>query len=216
MTRGRNWLGALSLSLAPLAGLASGCAQNAIFEVYVELPPTVMIEGGGEARFARIVALPIVTSSDTTFDGSRSRVVPLTGSRQFLGLTLMRGGGFQGSAVTVRVLYCEAEADCDPVQPEQWAGSEDLVFEHAFYVGQNTCYAHELSDDDLTDGLALPTSQTEVGVCQVGGCTTDDFVAASADFCRLGTAQHFCAAGQTGDVCDRLHTTLAPMLAPGG
>lgn len=195
---------------------ASGCAQNALFELYVELPPATMIEGGGMARFARVIALPVIASRDTTFDGSRSRVVALEPTSQFLGVTLVRSPGFVERELTVRVIYCDTEERCDPVLPEEWAGSEDLVFETAFHVGDTTCYAHSLPDDDLSDGLALPDAQRRVSACQVGGCTDDDFSEATADFCRLGTTQHFCAAGQQGDVCDRLHAEMLPMLAPGG
>ncbi len=211
MSRARLTLSAWAVG-ASLA--ASGCAQNALFELYVELPPPIMVEGGGMARFARVIALPVIADRDTTFDGSRSRVVALETSRQFLGVTLVRGAGFVERELTVRVIYCETEEDCDPVQPERWAGSEDLVFETAFYVGDTTCYAHSLPDDDLSDGLALPTTQRRVSTCQVGGCTDDDFTESTADFCRLGTTQHFCTAGQAGNVCDRLNADMLPMLAP--
>lgn len=194
--------------------LASGCAQNALFELYVELPPPTTIDGGTTtANFARVLALPVVADRMTTFDGSRSRVVPLrAGTPQWLGVTFVREGGSVGSPMTVRILYCATEEDCDPVQPERWLGSEDLVFERAAYVAQTTCYAHSLPDDP-SDGLTLPSTQRMVSACEVAGCTDDDFTEETADFCRLGTTQHFCAASQHGDVCDRLYADMQAMLA---
>jgi hypothetical protein len=195
---------------------SSGCAQNAIFELYVELPPAVRIEGGGMANFARVVALPVIADSETTFDGARSRVVPLTSSTQMLGVTLLRNVGFTERELTVRVIYCETETACDPVQPESWAGSEDLVFERAFYVGRTSCFAHSLTDTDTSDGLTLPSAQVRVGACGVGGCTDDDFTELRPNFCRSDATTHFCEAGQQGSVCDRLHDALETRLAPGG
>ncbi|MBN8613784.1 MAG: hypothetical protein J0L92_24525 [Deltaproteobacteria bacterium] len=195
---------------------SSGCAQNALFELYVELPPAVMIEGGGAANFARVVALPAIADRGTTLDGSRSRIVELGRSRQVLGVTLLRNVGFTERELTVRVIYCTNDTECDPVETDTWAGFEDLVFERAFFVGRTSCYAHSLTDQDFTDGLTLPSDSVRVSACGVGGCTDDDFSEEGADFCRLGTTTHFCEAGQQGNVCDRLHDLMEPMLAPGG
>lgn len=195
---------------------SSGCAQNALFELYVELPPAVMIEGGGEANVARVVALPAIADRGTTLDGSRSRIVELGRSRQVLGVTLLRNVGFTERELTVRVIYCTDDMECDPVDTDTWAGFEDLVFERAFFVGRTSCYAHSLTDQDFTDGLTLPSDSLRVSACGVGGCTDDDFSEEGADFCRLGTTTHFCEAGQQGNVCDRLHDLMEPMLAPGG
>ena len=197
---------------------SSGCAQNALFELYVELPPAeLVVEGGGEANFARLVVLPAIADSETPFDGTRSRTVALTSSTQVLGVTLRRDPGFTERELTVRVIYCEVAEACDPLQtPDVWAGSEDLVFERAFFVGRTSCYAHSLTDQDFTDGLTLPSDSVRVSACGVGGCTDDDFSEEGADFCRLGTTTHFCEAGQQGNVCDRLHDLMEPMLAPGG
>ncbi|MBX7194831.1 MAG: hypothetical protein K1X94_22445 [Sandaracinaceae bacterium] len=196
---------AAALAAMLAAPLASGCAQNALFELYVELPPPTTIGAGARtASFARVLALPFAVAPGTTFDGSGSRLVPLVPgtSHQWLGVTLARDPGFMGRDLTVRVIYCEDEASCEPGRPELWVGQEDLVFRSAFYVGRTTCYAHPLPDADLSDGLTLP-SQLEVPVCEVGGCNSLDF-RPGENYCDL-SGQHFCAGSTSGDVCDRLY-----------
>lgn len=205
---------ASAVALLGVAALGSGCAQNALFELYVEVPPPVAIGTGTvEARFARVFMLPGSVSSDQLWDGPRSRIVPLTASAQRIGLTVTRGIAAERDPISVRVAYCAAESDCESGDPTDWLGHEDFVFDRVFYTARVTCFSLPLSDTNLTDGLTLETDTTVIGACEVGGCV--DAPLDTTVFCgepgRPDT--HFCALGRNGGFCDDLHDDLADQLA---
>jgi hypothetical protein len=206
------------MSRLPAAALAlsvlgsTGCAQNAIFELYVEVPPPVTIGAGTvRARFARVFLLPGEVSSDQLWDGPRSRVVALddAGPRS-IGLSIVRGIAGEADPISVRIAYCAEERDCQSNDPRDWVGREDLVFDRVFYRARTTCYAHTLSDRNVADGLTLASTTVRIDRCAVAGCV-DGSPTEVVDFCN-GAGQHFCELGRSGNLCDELHARLEDRL----
>jgi hypothetical protein len=198
---------AAALALSILG--STGCAQNAIFELYVEVPPPVTIGAGTvEARFVRVFLLPGEVSSDQLWDGPRSRVVPLdTTERAWVGLTVLRSIASETGPISVRVAYCADENDCESNDPSDWLGHEDLVFDRVFHTARTTCYAHALADTMLADGLTLSSTAVRIERCAVAGCV-DGSPTEVLDFCNESGA-HFCELGRSGGLCDALHDRIA-------
>ncbi len=206
------------LALVPFALGAMGCAQNSLFELYVEVPPPVQIVGAptmAEARFVRVLLLPGAVSSDQLWDGPRSRIAELESgtATSWIGLTVTRGIASESDPISVRIAYCETRADCEDNDPSAWLGHEDLVFDRVFYTGQRTCYSRPLTDTVLTDGLSLDPGAPVIDACEVAGCIGGD---PGVDFCaEPGRPQtHFCALGRQGAFCDDMHDEHASRLLP--
>jgi hypothetical protein len=203
-----------TLLASALALLACGCAQNAIFELYVELPPPVRVTAAtsmDEARFARVLMLPGAVTADLLWDGPRSRIATLGTDPSWIGLSVTRGVAGESDPISVRVAYCATSGDCESNDPSDWLGHQDLVIGRVFYTGRTSCFAVTQDDADLTDGLTLAATRT-VDACSVGGC-----VEAPLDttiFCSSpGRPEtHFCALGRQGGYCDDLHDLVAPGL----
>ena len=196
--------------------LATGCAQNSLLELYVEVPPQILIvtDPPGPMRMATHVRLAVVAAGAdpmTDISGSDSQVFPLrTGlspaDESWVGVTLARedlppAGSDQ--LTTVRVIYCPSATECGR---ESRLGFRDIVIDHGFYTARRTCYAHFLDDDDYSDGLALPATQDEVTPCAIGGCTDSDFMMIP-NFCDTGGA-HFCLESNRGAYCDELRERI--------
>lgn len=198
------------LALASLALASVGCAQNALLELYIEVPPPILVTDG-PMRMATHVRLAVVADEadpSTDISGSDSAVIPLRAGltptdEAWLGVTLVRGVAPETNPTTVRIIYCPSATECDR---DSRVGFQDIVIDRAFYTGRRTCYAHFLTDEDYADGLALPTAQDHVTSCAIGGCTDADFME-SPNFCDTG-GSHFCLESNSGTYCDTLRARI--------
>ncbi len=140
--------------------LSSGCAQNAILEITIDMPaadplrPNLVVQAlSGEADFSndwpqsQLTGIPLDTTEANLVE------VGIEGS----GDDLLR-------ELNVRLRFCEdpechAIADGDP--PEVW-----LTFERAFYQAEYTSYEVSL----MPPPTMAPSSPTVIGKCAVFGC----------------------------------------------
>jgi len=204
------------LALA-VAGLG-GCAQNAILELQIELPPNPP----GETWFAQIqvrqapASDPLSNFAINWMGGSDLRTVPLTTVSQW-DCTSVESSDPTVS-VHVKVRFCRAE-DCldlmDGDPPERL-----YSLETPFYIGSRTYHQIMVSNvpactttDDCTAGgvgvciegrcacsVAADCAAgftcvpgvgcvEEVGRCAIEGCIEGPV---SAMFCSRDTGEHFC------------------------
>ncbi len=156
---------------ALLALLASGCAENAVLELQVELPPAPT----GEPWFAQVqVRRAAGNGFDAVWMGSDPRAVELTSAPQWDCISVQTNDDTVD--VNVRVRFCH-EIDClgfgDDTAPER-----RYFLQTPFYIGRRTYWATTI------DAVPQCTSDSdcEVGACVAGqcGCATD------ADCCPSG------------------------------
>lgn len=191
------------------AVLSSGCAQNALFELYVEVPPPLSIDGSpSPATHVRLAIVAAEAAPGDSLSGSFSRIVALpeglrSSDEAWLGVTLVRGVAPETNPTTIRVLYCTSATLCDE---DSALGYHDVIVERAFYTARRTCHAHFLDDEDYTDGLTLPSEQARVTRCQVGGCV-DALFMESPSFCNT-SGEHFCVRSAAGDYCDQVRDRI--------
>ena len=147
------------LGFASLVALASaGCAQNAILELYIEVPPVDTLIDGSEAGAVRISA-----GRGVMVDPAIStRVHGLDTDRGVIALAIDRRGGDVAS-ITVEVTYCENDVNVDTCGTV--IGVERLTITRPFYTGVNTCYFRRLSN---ATPYVLASPQT-IGASEVGG-----------------------------------------------
>lgn len=206
---------AFGLGAALLSALAAGCPQNALFELYIEVPPPIRITGGSMRPATHVRLAVVADEADlmTDISGADSRVYPLRpglteADESWIGVTLVRGVAPETNPLTVRIVYCPSATECDR---EGRVGVQDIVIERAFYTGRRTCYAHFIDPSDrYDDGLALPSVQTRISACAVGGCTDAEFMPVP-NFCD-DTGAHFCASGSQGEYCETLRQRIGTRL----
>lgn len=189
---------ALALALA-----SSGCAQNAILELYVEVPAVDTMIDGDEVGAVRIaVGRGTAVDPDTT-----SRIYGLDTGRRVIALALDRRSGTVES-VSVEITYCENDVNVDTCGTV--IGVERLTIAQPFYTGVSTCYFRQLSN---ATPFAIPAPRT-VGACEVGGCLSAEL--GNTNFCAVENmgSTHFCNTARSGDFCDTLRSDLAARILP--
>lgn len=197
-------------SKACLALLATwmlgGCAQNAIFELHVDLPAlgaAGTTVGGRSARFARVQVLP----GTAAFGVERLQWLTPAVALETAGRAVMVSVPAEGGEITlglhVKAQLCDDEA-CTNIVNERW-----YAFERVFYQGRYTCaevdFAGDLADATMTTPtLGDPdTAATAIDRCAVTGCVSGNEL--SLHNCS-GDGRHFCEAGgtTTSAACDLL------------
>ena len=191
------------IALTSLLALSTGCAQNAILELYVEVPPVgTMIDGqrvgGVRLTVGRGEMNPVESAT-------RSRVYSLDSGERFVAVAIDRRADAT-DAISVDVTYCADTtglAACDEV-----LGVEHLTIARPFYTGVATCFVRELPDGAFA--LAAPRT---VGACEVAGCFVGSDLN-NRNFCSVETDEdtHFCNITLNGDFCDSLRGSLAGRL----
>ena len=185
----------LALSLA-------GCAQNAVLELYVEVPALNTMIGSGRAGGVRIsVARPGIEPADST---ARSRVFGLDGPDALVPIAIDRGD-MEAESISVEIAYCANDENvgaCGTV-----LGVERLTIRRPFYTGVATCYVRRLP----RGAFVLSPPQT-VSECEVGGCFGSAL--GNVNFCGREDmpATHYCNTTREGDFCDALRASLTPQL----
>jgi hypothetical protein len=185
--------------LALLVALASaGCAQNAILELYIAVPPVGTLIDGDEAGAVRISA-----GRGVMVDPAIStRVYGLDTDRGVIALAIDRRGG-DVDTISIDITYCDNGVDVDTCGTV--IGVEHLVIRRPFYTGVNTCYFRRLSN---ATPYVLASPQT-VGACEVGGCLSAGLD--NINFCGVegSPTTHFCNTTLNGDFCDTLRSSLS-------
>jgi len=194
------------VALTSLIALASvGCAQNAILELYVEVPPAGTVIDGRRIGGVRVtVGRGAMNPVDSA---PRSRVVGLGQPGGIIAVAIDRGGDVT-DAISVEVAYCADTADvalCDVV-----LGVERLTINQPFYTGVATCFVRELPGGAAPFALASPET---VGACEVAGCFGSNDLN-NPNFCSVAAdaTTHFCNRTLNGDFCDALRGSLASRL----
>lgn len=169
----------LALVFALLAPLYVGCAENAVFELKLELPNkgavttplfAVVQARSGEPDFADMWA-----GSDP-LDGfelsAEPQTVPIS--------VVADEDTVITSPMRMRIRFC-GSSDCSEIGSDN-AFEYQLHFDRVFYVGQSTSYTVTIPATPAMDVL-LPA----VRKCDIQGCRNG----VASDYCRLdGT--HFC------------------------
>ena len=187
------------LGFASLVALASaGCAQNAILELYIEVPPVDTLIDGSEAGAVRISAGRGVMVDPAV----STRIHGLDTNRGVIALAIDRRGGDVDS-ITVEVTYCENDVNVDTCGTV--IGVERLTITQPFYTGANTCFFRQLSN---ATPYVLASPRT-VGACEVGGCLSAGLD--NINFCGVegSPTTHFCNTTRNGDFCDTLRSSLS-------
>lgn len=185
-----------------LALTLAGCAQNAILELYVEVPPMgTMIDG---RRVGGVRVTVGRGEMDPVGPQTRSRVYGLDGRDGIVAVAIDRRAEVSDT-ISVDVTYCADTTEVASCDVE--LGVEHLTIRNPFYTGVATCFVRELPEG----AFALAAEQT-VGTCEVGGCFGNDLT--NRNFCSSGTdaSSHFCRTTLNGDYCDALRGSLTSRL----
>lgn len=167
-------------AIAALALLLASCAQNAVLELQLMLPP----QGAGPQLYALV---QVRRAADHPFDvewrGEEIDAVELSGEETRVQISVI--GRDPEVDLHVKVRFCRVPS-CDdlgdPV-PEVW-----YAIEHPFYVGRRTAWAAcvPLATD-------RPTAPIVVDRCEIHGCVRG---MGSTSYCEgAGSGAHFCETG---------------------
>jgi len=206
-------------ALLALALAAAGCAQTAVFELQVELPPA---PAGPDTWFAQT---QIRNAARHPFDlpwaAGDPRSVELTAESQWDCISIISSD--EALDTNVRVRFCHAD-DCldlsDSNPPER-----RYTLEHPFYIGHRTYYRIQIpsipdctstadcasrggglcvdgrcgcttdGDCDVSSTCVPETGCVEnVGRCSIEGCIEGN----PSSFCSMDTGVHFCE--REGDI----------------
>lgn len=150
----------LATAVALLCLLSSGCAQNAILELTVDMP-------AADPLRPNLVVQALSGEADFTNDWPQSQItgIPLNTTEANLVEISVEGSGDDLLRVlNVRLRFCE-DPECHAINdgepPEVW-----LTFERAFYQGEYTGYELSL----MSPPTMAPSTPTTVGKCEVFGC----------------------------------------------
>jgi hypothetical protein len=162
--------------------LVSGCAQNAIFELTLDVPPPV-----GER--SRVVIEARTGDADFSTDWQQTQItgIPLTPAvRNSITASFEASGDDIVGQLKVKVRFCVDERCLDTADGPMSAPEQRYEFDRVFYQGRYTTYAVTL--DELPDPSMAPPVEP-VDKCSIAG---DDCWegAPVTNNCLDGT--HFC------------------------
>ncbi len=179
------------LALGMLLGAASvsGCAQNAIFELTLDLPPRPASLPASTPMYA----FPQLRSGTSeAFTDRWAGQDPLTGveltaERTEMKISVIGNSDIEARSVRLKTQFC-VDPRCNGFGDDSMAPISCVQFERVFYVGTFTSYR-------LTHIDVVPTIVTcgmsdvfPVGRCDVRGCVDGD----TTSYCRLEDGTHFC------------------------
>lgn len=167
--------------LLPLLALALvGCAQNAVLELTIQLPP----DSAGGPHFAYVQARANVTNFDDTWAGTGELAAfPLTAMAQTVQVSVVTSdGAIVADPLAIKISFC-GSSTCTALA-DAMAPQARFLVARAFYIGHRT---------SLT--LSIPTfptsatpAPTMIGKCEVAGCRDGT----TADYCTMMGTRHFC------------------------
>jgi hypothetical protein len=143
--------------------LLAGCAENAIFELEVHLPPT------GESSYTRVLVIPRGGVREAEFGDTIwadfGAEFALEATPSVARVSIEGSGANLEAPLGVRVIFCSDAGECI-----DGAGRErvDLLFERAFYRGRRTSLGV----------LCIEEGAVRIGLS--GDCTAGAFVTPSA------------------------------------
>lgn len=186
--------------------LLGGCAENAIFELHVDLPAAGAVGttvGSHTAQYARVQVLP----GAAAFGVERLQWLTPTVRLQSASRAIMVSVPADGAEITaglhVKVQLCDDEA-CTNVVNERW-----YAFQRVFYQGRYTCAEVDFAADLADATMSAPTlgdpdtAAISIDRCAVTGCVSGNEL--SLHNCS-SDGRHFCEAGgsTTSAACDLL------------
>ena len=151
----------LPIAVALTCLLSSGCAQNAILEVTVDMP-------AADPSRTYLVVRALSGEADFSNDWQQSQIagIPLnTTEANIVEIGIEGSGDDLLRVLNVKLRFC-VHPECQAVpddgdSPEVW-----LTFERAFYQGEYTGYQLSLMPPPTT----APSTPTIVGKCEIFGC----------------------------------------------
>jgi len=180
------------LTVPLLLAALVGCADNAILEVTLDLPPVMDDRSFAfvQARAASGADLLETWSDESSISGFRLR----TGERERVTFGVEADGDQVEEGLLLKVRFCDSSR-CDSLTDETQDPSEQHYdFERAFYRGEITTYENEitvmpLACDPAGGSCAHPLQM--VGKCQVFGCRAGSSSSGCTGDDGMG-ARHFC------------------------
>jgi hypothetical protein len=176
--------------------VASGCVQNAVLELDLELPPADQVPPNGEREAP--FALTQVRDGTIDFGGTVSQwkgaddpAATMLGEAPHLEkISVVTEDA--SLDVNIRVSFCTAEA-CN-VFGDDHPGEVQITVEHPFYIGERTSLAIRIApggDVDVPTGGddATRILRHTVGRCEIRGCVAGDD---SGTYCRMTDGTHLC------------------------
>lgn len=178
---------AVALALA-VAG-ASGCAQNAIFELTLDLPerPAALPAGTPMYAFPQLRA-----GTAEAFMDRWAGQDPLTGvelqpgERTTMQISVIGNSDIETRPLRLKTQFC-VDPRCNGFGDDRGAPIQCVEFERVFYVGKFTSYTHAIAT--VPTSIDCPVAGVlPIGRCDIRGCRDGD----TANFCRLEDGTHFC------------------------
>ena len=218
---------------ALLAMILAGCAENAVLELQVELPPAPQ-PATGEPWYAQVQVRRSTAGfvEDGFWSGTDPRTIQLGESRQWDCISVESHD--DTVSLNVRVNFCRSP-DCGSDDRARVA-ERRYTLEHPFYIGRHTYWHTRIdrvpecgSDDDCTRGVCLTADRrcgcaTTSDCCPpgepcnhecIGGGCVEQVERCAIEGCATGTTTDFCnLAGQhlceTGGV-DRVEAYMCSL-----
>lgn len=177
------------------AALAAGCADNAILEVTLDLPPSgaLVVDGGvvdaGPMPARRYAFVQIRRAAEfdhaVAWSGTDPETIELDPTERTIADYSVVSTD-EATDVHVKVQFCvhpqciSPEDMAVPSAPAVW-----YALEHPFYIGKRTFWDARI---DVIPGPASPTMEVlQVGKCEIEGCISG----VTDDFCRID-GRHWC------------------------
>ncbi len=179
------------LALGMLLGAASatGCAQNAIFELTLDLP----MRPASVPMGTEMYAFPQLRSGTSeAFTDRWAGQDPLTGvalsatERTTMKISVIGNSDIEARPVRLKTQFC-VDPRCNGFGDDSMAPIDCVELERVFYVGSFTSLPYNI--------MAVPTIVTcatadvrHIGRCEIRGCVDGD----TTSYCRLEDGTHFC------------------------
>ncbi|MGE0784512.1 MAG: hypothetical protein AB7S26_02410 [Sandaracinaceae bacterium] len=167
----------MRVAVSSLAILAVGCAQNAILELTADVPDAATV-GVAPGAFA-VLTFHQEATLPASFPVGPEEALPLPPIGEAVARVSVIASRDLALPLFVAVRYCSNESCGGLGDPNLASGPAIVRYERAFWQGEYTRHR-----------LVLPTmagTTTEVGKCEVIGCTEGDDPVSACD-----GALHFC------------------------
>jgi len=182
----RRSLSALALALA--AAGAPGCAQNAIFELTLDLPPRPAALPATTPMYAfpQLRAGTAEAYMDRWAGQDPLTGVELTGERTTMQISVIGNSDIEALPLRLKTQFC-VDPRCNGFGDDRGVPIQCVEFARVFYVGKVTSYPHEITVVPTATACA-PADVIAIDRCLVRGCRDGD----TANYCRLEDGTHFC------------------------
>lgn len=177
----------LTLALALAATGGAGCAQNAIFELTLDLPLRPASVPAGTPMYA----FPQLRSGTAeAFMDRWAGQDPLTGielqagERSTMQISVIGNADIETRPLRLKTQFC-VDPRCNGFGDDRGAPIQCVEFERVFYVGKFTSYTHVIESVPTATDCPTPLP---IDRCVIRGCRDGD----TANYCRLEDGTHFC------------------------